>query len=338
MSDNVENSTTGGSEAEEFVYLDPSQIIIGSNVRTDLPDAKEFRRSIKERGVLEAVTVYRDDEGRYVCLRGQRRTVEAAAVGTPSGTIPCLVVPEPGEADRIGDQMVENIHRVEMREAEIVAGVEQLALLGVGAAQIAKRTSLDRATVNTALAVSKGARARERVEAGDLTPGGSRDLRRVLENDPEAIERPECRKRWGHGLEHEAQRLRDEAVEREAYEAEVKRLRAEGLPVLSGEEADEARHALRVSRLRSPEGEPIPEEDWPTVPAAAVMPTEEWVYPEDEDGQGAATDAEAGADAQGEDAAADYEPKYGEPVKVYVPVWVVPTPRQPKWPATRSYL
>ena len=70
--------------AEEFVYLDPGPTIIGSNVRTDLPDAKEFRRSIKERGVLEAVTVYRNDEGQYVCLRGQRRTVEAASVGTPT--------------------------------------------------------------------------------------------------------------------------------------------------------------------------------------------------------------------------------------------------------------
>ena len=140
MSDAVEsNSTTGGTEAEEFAYLDPSQIIIGSNVRTDLPDAKEFRRSIKERGVLEAVTVFRDDEGRYVCLRGQRRTVEAAAVGTPSGTIPCRVVPQPAEADRIGDQMVENIHRAGMREAEIVAGVEQLAERGQVRAGEARR-------------------------------------------------------------------------------------------------------------------------------------------------------------------------------------------------------
>ena len=41
--------------------------------------------------------------------------------------------------------MVENIHRAGMRETEIVAGVEQLALLGVSAAQIAKRTAIDRA-------------------------------------------------------------------------------------------------------------------------------------------------------------------------------------------------
>ena len=128
-----EPTTDASTDAstEEFVYLDPGSIIIGSNVRTDLPDAKEFRRSIKERGVLEAVTVYRNDEGQYVCLRGQRRTVEAASVGTPTGLIPARVVAKPEEADRIVDQMVENIHRAGMRETEIVAGVEELTLVGV---------------------------------------------------------------------------------------------------------------------------------------------------------------------------------------------------------------
>jgi ParB family transcriptional regulator, chromosome partitioning protein len=157
-------------QAEEFLYLDPAEIIIGSNVRADLrADHKEFRKSIKQRGVLEAVTVYRNEAGRYVLLRGQRRTVTAAEVGTPTGLIPARVVPQPADADRIGDQMVENIHRAGMREAEIVAGVEQLALLGVSAAQIARRTCIDRPTVNAALAVTKADQSRNRLDSGDLT-------------------------------------------------------------------------------------------------------------------------------------------------------------------------
>ena len=120
----------------QFVRLDPSQIKIGANVRTDLhADAKEFARSIKERGVLEPVTVYVDEDGAYVVLRGQRRTVVAAEVGLTD--IPAQVVPKPDEADRITDQMVENLHRAAMRDSEIVGGVEQLALVGVSAAQIA---------------------------------------------------------------------------------------------------------------------------------------------------------------------------------------------------------
>ena len=79
--------------------------------RTWLLTNKEFRKSIKERGVLEAVTVYRNGNGQSVLLRGQRRTVTAAEVGTPTGLIPARVVPQAADADRIGDQMVENIHR-----------------------------------------------------------------------------------------------------------------------------------------------------------------------------------------------------------------------------------
>ena len=292
-------------QAEEFLYLAPAEIIIGTNVRTDLrADHKEFRKSIKERGVLEAVTVYRNEDGQHVLLRGQRRTVTAAEVGTPTGLLPARVVPQPADADRIGDQMVENIHRAGMREAEIVAGVEQLALLGVSAAQIAKRTSIDRPTVNAALVVTKADQSRNRLDSGDLTLEEAA-IFAEFEHDPEAVERLENAKRWRRSLAHEAQRLRDEAAEREADAAEVERLRAEGLPVLSAEEVAEADEVLRIERLVTEDGESLPEEEWPNVPGARVQVVKEWVYPEDED------------DEEHE----DDEP--AEPYQQYVPVWVV---------------
>ncbi|NHC22192.1 ParB N-terminal domain-containing protein [Nocardioides sp. IC4_145] len=302
-------------QAEEFLYLDPAEIIIGTNVRTDLrADHKEFRKSIKERGVLEAVTVYRNEDGQYVLLRGQRRTVTAAEVGTPTGMIPARVVPQPADADRIGDQMVENIHRAGMREAEIVAGVEQLALLGVSAAQIAKRTSIDRPTVNAALVVTKADQSRNRLDSGDLTLEEAA-IFAEFEHDPEAVERLENAKRWRRSLAHEAQRLRDEAAEREADAAEVERLRAEGLPVLSAEEVAEADEVLRIERLVTEEGESLPEEEWPNVPGARVQVVKEWVYPEDE------CDDTAEDEASEQDDEEECEP--AEPYQQYVPVWVV---------------
>jgi ParB family chromosome partitioning protein len=310
--DGTENETD--SPVEELLYVDPSAIKIGANVRTDLPNAKELRRSIKERGVIEPVTVYRDEHGGLVCLRGQRRTLTAADVGTPTGLVPVRVVARPEDTDRITDQMVENIHRAGIAEKEVLAGMEQLALLGVSAAQIAKRTALARPTVNAALAVVGKEGSRARVEAGEVT---LTEAVIFAEDDPEATARLEQRKRWAHGLEHEAQRLRDEAAERAAYTAEVERLLGNGLPVLAGEEADAARHAVRVSRLRNAEGEPIPEEDWPSVPGAAVLLTEEWIYPDEDD-----TDCGGDTDDGAEDEYDDSE-GYAEPVKVYVPVWVV---------------
>lgn len=316
----------GDSPVGELVHVDPRVVLIGANVRADTrPDLKEFRRSIKERGVLEAITVYRDEEGRYVCLRGQRRTLTAAEVGTPTGTIPARVVAQPADADRIGDQMVENLHRAGMRESEVVAGVEQLALLGVSAAQITRRTALPRRDVNAALAVTGAGQTRARMEAGDLTLAEAA-IFAEFEADESALERLEQRRRWGQPLEHEAQRLRDEAAEQAACDAEVERLRSEGLPVLSAHDIETAEEVLPISRLVTPDGTPLPEEDWPTVPGAALRLSTEWQYPDtqpDTDDDEDAHDHAADDDSDDESQDGDGDGGYVEPVQVYVTRWVV---------------
>lgn len=316
-SDAATGSQVDGTPVEELIHVDPRVVLIGANVRADTrPDLKDFRRSIKERGVLEAVTVYRDDEGRYVCLRGQRRTLTAAEVGTPTGTIAARVVAQPADADRIGDQMVENLHRAGMRESEVVAGVEQLALLGVSAAQITRRTALPRHQVNAAFAVTGAGATRARMEAGDLTLAEAA-IFAEFETDESALERLEQRRRWGQPLEHEAQRLRDEAAEQVAYDAEVGRLRGQGLPVLSTHDIETAEEVLPLSRLVTADGTPVPEEDWPTVPGAALRLSTEWEYPDtqpDTDDGDTDDDGDEGEDGEG---------GYVEPVQVYVTRWVV---------------
>ena len=174
----------------------------------------------------------------------------------------------------------------------------------MSAAQIAKRTSIDRPTVNAALVVTKADQSRNRLDSGDLTLEEAA-IFAEFEHDPEAVERLENAKRWRRSLAHEAQRLRDEAAEREADAAEVERLRAEGLPVLSAEDVAEADEVRRIERLVTEDGESLPEEEWPNVPGARVQVVKEWVYPEDED------------DEEHE----DDEP--AEPYQQYVPVWVV---------------
>lgn len=286
----------------QFVRLDPSKIKIGANVRTDLhADAKEFARSIKERGVLEPVTVYADEDGGYVVLRGQRRTVVAAEVGLTD--IPAQVVPKPDEADRITDQMVENLHRAAMRDSEIVGGVEQLALVGVSAAQIAKRAALPRNRVDAALAIVDKEQTRARVVSGDLTLDEAA-IFAEFEHDAEAVERLERAKQFSRPLEHVAQRLRDEAAERAALLAEVVRLRAEGLPVLDPDEVRDARGLRLDDHVRAADGEAIAADDWPTVPGAAVVVVSEWEYPDNE-----ATDEDD-----------------DEPVQVFKPVWICRDP------------
>lgn len=307
--------TMSETTTEELLFLDPTQMIVGANVRTDLPDAKEFERSVRDNGVVEAVVAYRDDEGRFVVLRGQRRTVTAAQVGTPSGTIPVRVVPQPDEVDRISHQMVENLHRAAMRSAEVVAGVEQLALLGVSPAQIRKRTSLPREEVAAALSVAKTSEVRAMFESGDLTLDQAA-LLVEFEGDEEAVAALTDSFRYGGTGQHVAQRLRDARAERAVRQVEVDKLRAEGIEAfVSRRDLPEGWAHPRT--LRTAEGDEINEDQWPTLPTAACYLDEVWHDPMDDL-----------SDEEREAAEQDEAFEYPEHVRVFVPRWVVLDPAE----------
>ncbi len=86
-------NTTQETTTAEVLDVDPATLVIGANVRTDLPDAKQFARSIKQRGVLEVITACRDDEDHLVVLRGQRRAVSDARSSPPKSARPAVRFP-----------------------------------------------------------------------------------------------------------------------------------------------------------------------------------------------------------------------------------------------------
>ena len=285
------STTTAIPVVGQVVDVDPATLVIGANVRVDThPDAKEFAASIKARGVLEVITAHADEDGALVVQRGQRRTIVAAEVGTPSGTVPVRVVEPPEEADRIVDQLTENLHRARMRESEVRDGVEQLALLGVSAAQIAKRTAVKRETVNAALTVTGSESTRERMDAQGLTLHQAATLAE-FEDDEEAVGQLERAIGWGSSIEHVAQRLRDERAEREALLAEVERLRAEGVPVVDPSETPDPLHRHRLDSLVTADGQDVTPEQRDDLPGIAVVLTRSWEWPENDEQEDEEADA-----------------------------------------------
>ena len=302
-------------EVGHLYEVAPGELTIGSNVRADIrADAKEFAASVRARGVLVAIDAHVDAGGALVVLRGQRRALVAAQVGTPSGRVPVRVVPAPDEADRITDQLVENLHRAGMRERETREAVEQLALLGVPVAQIVKRTALARPVVAAALAVSGHEASKARMDAQDMTLEQAAVFAE-FEDDPDAVAALE--QAWDNPwqrdrLAHVAQRLRDERAERQALRRDVERLRAEGLPVLDPDDVPANASRLELADLLDQDGQPVPAEQWPTTTGAAVIVTVQWQDPDDQN------DTNAPEDEEG--------PEEAEPRQVYVPVWICTDP------------
>ena len=307
----MSNTTATAYEVGHLYEVDPGTLKIGANVRTDTrSDAKEFAASIKTRGVLEVISAYVDPEGGLTVLRGQRRSLVAAKVGTPTGTVPVRVVSVPEEADRIIDQASENLHREAMHTRETRDAVDQLAMLGVSAAQIAKRVALPRATVDAALNVTRNPATKDRMDATGMTLEEAA-IFAEFEDDPDAIEtlttawEDSWRRRQ---IPHIVQRLRDERAEARSLQAEVDRLRAEGLPVLAPGEVPADLHRHAMTNLRTDDGDIVPEETWPTITGAAVAITVEWVQADEPDTND------------------DLDQDEPEDRQVYVPVWVCTDP------------
>ena len=147
----TDTETTASTAALTVEQIDPTTLLVDVNVRSDLRLNKAFLASIRDHGVLVPITATRDADGLRV-RTGHRRV--AAAVALELSAIPVVVVARgDDEAARIIEQMAENDHRTEVTAGERIAATNQLALLGVSAAQIAKKMHRPRKEVDAALAV-----------------------------------------------------------------------------------------------------------------------------------------------------------------------------------------
>lgn len=143
-------------------YLPPIDLLVDANIRTTLGLTPDFVGSIRELGVIVPVVAVRTPHGGVRVRAGNRRTVAAVEAGLP--TIPVMVIDDTGDdTDRIVEQLVENTQREALSTADTIAAVEQLALLGVSPAAIAKRTCLPKTTVKNAISAAASPLAVEAV-------------------------------------------------------------------------------------------------------------------------------------------------------------------------------
>ena len=241
-----------------FEMVDPRTVRIGANVRKDVSLPREFVENIREHGVLEAVTLHRAEDGVLDVLRGQRRTL--ASIEAERFEMPALIVDSPEDAERIVTQLVENIHRADMTHADEADAYEQLSLLGITAAQIAKKTGRDKTVVAGALkakASTAGAKA--------LHDGYTIDQALILaefEGDEDATaELESVIADEPHYLDHTAQQLRDAREAARQLAELTAKLDSEGKTQVDscGYYADS--EAIRISALLRADNEPATDED-----------------------------------------------------------------------------
>jgi len=243
--------------APTLEMLDPTTLTVDINVRKDAALTPDFVASIKEHGVMEPVIAHRKDDGTVHVLMGQRRTL--GAVEAKRSEIPVMIISSPEEAERIVTQVVENIQRAELTEADEADAYHQLSLIGVSAAAIAKKTGRKKTTVEGALkaktseagaaALDKGHTIEEALILAEFEGDeeATAQLASVIQDEPDQ-------------LFHVAQQLRDERERAAALAAYTAEVEATGTTIVErpgyGDEG-----TAHVTSLKRADGEPAIEED-----------------------------------------------------------------------------
>lgn len=244
--------TTNAYEVGTTVHVAPESLLMNRNVREAQPDPG-LTRSVKALGVLEPITAVVTEEGALLVRYGHRRTLAAVEAGTP--TVPVYVTgadstEKEAEVVRIVSQRDENTHRVGLNTSEEIGVVEQLTLLGLSAAQVAKQGRIKRGDVDAALTVSGSEIARKAAQRYDaLTLEQAATVAEFEDEDSETIKALLIAAVEG-GFEHVAQQARDRRTDAQARTDVLAALEAEGVKVVERPSYDDSK-TLPLSRLHA---------------------------------------------------------------------------------------
>lgn len=106
----------------------------------------ELKESIKQKGVIQPVTVRRKDTGAYELISGERRIRACNELGLK--TIPAYVLRIRDDQEMLELALIENLQREHLNPIEIAISYQRLLHdVGLNAEEIAKKVSKDRTTI-----------------------------------------------------------------------------------------------------------------------------------------------------------------------------------------------
>lgn len=204
-------NTVSGAELRQ---VDPRELQLEDNVRTEASLTKEFIASIRELGVLMPVIAVRNPDGGLLVRAGQRRTAAAREAELP--TIPVYITDEgTDDATRLVTQIVENDQRMDLNVNDRTRGIQALIDTGMSVTKIAKRLSIPAAQVKKASAVARSEAALEALQRDSLTLDQAAEIAE-FEDDPDAVEALIAAAKRNY-FDHEVARQKSDREYRQRY-------------------------------------------------------------------------------------------------------------------------
>lgn len=257
--------------------LDPATLLVDLNIREAKLD-KDFVASIKDHGVIEPIVAVRTEDGAVRVRHGHRRTLAAIEAAKPLVPVFIAGTEDNDEVDRIARQWNENQHRAALTNVEQVSAVDQLALLGLSAAAIAKRLRSPRKHVESALTVRDSELARAATARYDFLTLEQSAVIAAFEDDTEAVKALVAAAKQGDVQFQRAAQSAIEDRERAAGRAALlDSLTEAGVIVLDGHPD----YRLRLDSLSDADGTPLDVASHAQCPGHAAYLSEEWVQTAD---------------------------------------------------------
>ena len=114
------------------------------NPRTGYGNLDELTKSIKEKGILQPLTVVKNGVKYYNVVAGNRRLEAAKAAGLKS--CPCIVT-DMNEKEQAAVMLIENMQRRNLTPYEEAKGVQICLDLGISETDLAKKTGFSKETI-----------------------------------------------------------------------------------------------------------------------------------------------------------------------------------------------
>ena len=123
------------------------------NPRKDLGDLEELAESIRQRGVMQNLTVVPDlGRAKYLVVIGNRRLEAAKAAGLAD--LPC-VISDMDHKEQIATMLMENMQRQDLTVYEQAQGFQMMMDLGFTVKEIGEKTGFSETTVNRRLKMAE---------------------------------------------------------------------------------------------------------------------------------------------------------------------------------------
>jgi ParB family transcriptional regulator, chromosome partitioning protein len=136
----------------------------------------ELKESIRQKGIIQAVTVRLAKDGIYELISGERRIRAATDIGMK--TVPAYIIEVKLDEEMLELALIENLQREHLNAIEIAISYQRLMSdIGLTAEDIAKKVSKDRTTVVNFLRLLKLPKTiQDALRKNKLTMGHARAL------------------------------------------------------------------------------------------------------------------------------------------------------------------